>query len=208
MADSMPRASGFIAKLKDDIRREPRKAAVLGVLTVVAAVMIGRQLVVPAMTRSADAAAALAPESPAGLGGFDESAEGGTSPPRAAPDYRIVRDIFQPNPGVFPLPRVNEATGQPEVVADKPGPTEEELRAQAAALEKARREAVERAVQAQAAELKLQSVLAGTVRTAIINGQLVRVGGSIDGFRVVQVNSQCCVLEKNDVRIKLVMRLQ
>ena len=208
MAGSTPQAPSFIVKLKDDIRREPRKAAVLAVLFVVAAVMIGRQLIAPAMTRSADAAATLAPVPPAGPGELDESAEPGTDHPRAAPDYRIVRDIFLPNPSVFPLPRVKEALEQPTVLAKEPGPTEEELRAKAAALERARRQAVERAVQAEAGGLRLQSILAGRFRTAIINGQLVRAGGWIGGFRVVEVNSQDCVLEKDDVRVKLAMRLQ
>jgi len=69
------------------------------------------------------------------------------------------------------------------------------------------KEAQDRAVRAQAQALSLQSTIVGDVDvpTAIINGEVLRVGDLINGFRVVDIAARTCTVEKANLRITLEM---
>ena len=56
-----------------------------------------------------------------------------------------------------------------------------------------------------AAELRLQSVTLGEVPAAFINGRLIRVGRSIDGFVLVSCDERSAVLEKDGFKVRLGM---
>ena len=47
------------------------------------------------------------------------------------------------------------------------------------------------------------TLVLGQMDTAIINGQVVTIGQSIDGFRLVQVNTQEAILERGPARVTL-----
>jgi len=66
-------------------------------------------------------------------------------------------------------------------------------------------EAKRMAVVESAAELELQSITQGDVPAAFINGRLVRIGGSINGFVLLTCDERSAVLEKHGVRIRLGM---
>jgi len=66
-----------------------------------------------------------------------------------------------------------------------------------------REQARRKRIQAEAGQLVLQSTIVGSSPMAIINGHVVRAGKSIEGFRVLQVTSHACVVEKDGVKVTL-----
>lgn len=54
-----------------------------------------------------------------------------------------------------------------------------------------------------AAELTLQSVTLGDVPAAFINGRLIRVGQSVEGFVLLGCNERTALLEKDGIKIRL-----
>lgn len=59
---------------------------------------------------------------------------------------------------------------------------------------------------AKAAEgLRLQSVTQGEVPAAFINGQLIRVGGRIEGFTLLHCGERIATLEKQGIQVRLGM---
>lgn len=56
-----------------------------------------------------------------------------------------------------------------------------------------------------AAELRLQSITLGDVPAAFINGRLIRVGRSIEGFVLVSCDERSAVLEKHGIKVRLGM---
>ncbi len=66
-------------------------------------------------------------------------------------------------------------------------------------------EAMRMAVVESAAELELQSITQGEVPAAFINGRLVRIGGSINGFELLTCDERSAVLEKHGIRVRLGM---
>ncbi|MEM9420230.1 MAG: hypothetical protein AAGA25_14420 [Planctomycetota bacterium] len=66
-------------------------------------------------------------------------------------------------------------------------------------------EAKRMAVVEAAAELQLQSVTLGDVPAAFINGRLIRIGESINGFELLTCDERSAVLEKQGIRVRLGM---
>lgn len=66
-------------------------------------------------------------------------------------------------------------------------------------------EAKRMAVVEAAAELELQSITQGEVPAAFINGRLIRIGGSINGFELLTCDERSAVLEKHGVKVRLGM---
>ncbi|MBB6430032.1 hypothetical protein [Algisphaera agarilytica] len=66
-------------------------------------------------------------------------------------------------------------------------------------------EAKRMAVVDAAAELQLQSVTLGDVPAAFINGRLIRIGESIEGFELLTCDERSAVLEKQGIRVRLGM---
>lgn len=65
---------------------------------------------------------------------------------------------------------------------------------------------IEKAVRAQAKTLILQSTMVGPDSSAVINGQVLRVGQHIAGFRIVRIHARSCDVEKQGVEVRLVMK--
>ena len=54
--------------------------------------------------------------------------------------------------------------------------------------------------------LQLESVITRNPPLVIINGEVLDRGGVINGFPVVQIEPQTCVVEKDVVKLNLVMK--
>jgi len=198
MARQHTRNLGTWARIQREIRRDPKKAWVLGTLLV----LLGGICAWEVVSRIGPATAGAATPRPAGVAeradapdpqDGDVSPWGGatpaTGPALSAPASRSVdRDLFTPNPVYFPPHRPGKAVAK--VLND--GPTSEER-------EKARR----RDVQAQAQSLALQSTVIGAEPTAIVNGRVLRAGEWINAFRVVEITTYRCVVEKDGVQVAL-----
>ena len=177
-------------RLIAEISRDKKKAITLGVLLLVAVFFVGKILVESSPTEATAAAtpAAIASaESPMSPGAGNAVPH--TNIPRVeAPKSAakgIFRDIFMPNPSIFPY------STEPVVVPRG----ESEMEAQ-------RRRKRER-IHEQGAELHLESTITGRVPIAIINGTVLGRDGVIKGFRIVEINFQACVLEKEGVVLNL-----
>jgi len=187
-------AKGLLAELK----RDPKRAVVLAVLGAVLLVIGGRlllqQLGSPRTGAAAQGPAGRAQDDPAhgkAPGDVWAKASQGAAQPKApaARSLPLVRDIFTPNPTFFPPHRPAPAAATAKVVDDP----------------EARLAAERRAALAQASSLVLQTTVVGATGTAIINGQVLRVGDTIGGFRVVEIASRSCTLAKGAVRVTLEM---
>lgn len=188
-------------RLAGELRRNAKKTVVLAVLLAVLGFVTGREMLRSAGPQDARAAGSGA-ASPARMGSRPVAKIATSRPEEAGrPDRRrredaeagtpiTDRDLFTPNPVHFPP---QERRPRPAPVAT---PMEDTV-------EKA--EALRRAVQAQAQALALQSTVIGESPTAIINGQLLRAGDSINGFRVVEITARSCAVEKEGMRITLDM---
>ena len=190
-------------RLMAEFARDKKKAVILIALTLLAVFYVGKLVLKSAPS---DAAAAVNPvagntplgmPSPLGLGGvtaqtpashgvkIDKSKGGG---------WDITRDIFMPDPAIFPFAeKIASAQGKVRLVEDAQGKRDAKLRL--------KRELI----QAQGAELHLESTIAGRTPIAIINGAVVGLGGEINGFRVVKIDSQTCEVRKDGITLSLTM---
>jgi hypothetical protein len=60
-------------------------------------------------------------------------------------------------------------------------------------------------LQTQAAKLKLQSTLMGSVPRAMVNGQLVQAGDTVEGFTVVKIEARSIVVQQDGVTLEIAM---
>jgi hypothetical protein len=60
-------------------------------------------------------------------------------------------------------------------------------------------------LQSQAAKLKLQTTVMGSVATALVNGELVKVGDTVAGFKVVRIEARRVSVEQDGVVLEIEM---
>ena len=190
-------------RLLAEVRRDPKKASILGVLALVL-LIIGVRLVVfrtgsPSVSSAETAQAsgaggemslqrpASAAQSPSLSKGGDRQADSFL----AIQKVPVDRDIFTPNVAYFPV----EDKANPSTVVSAVQVVDPTAKARAAKLQ----------VQAQAKALSLQSTVVGSVPTAIVNGRVLRVGDWISDFQIVEISSRSCQLEKSGIRVVLEM---
>ena len=188
-------------RLIDEAKRNPMKAGILGVLMLVLLIVVGRQALQYLAPARAGAAmpgggasqgqAIVDQPGPTARKAAAAGPDGAKLPSTRKPLAKIQRNLFLPNPSFFPPKEEDRAKPKPIVTP-----------VDAAA---ARREAQKRAVQTEAQALTLQTTIVGASPTAIINGQVLGVGGWLNGFRVVSINSGSCVVEKKGMRVTLEM---
>jgi hypothetical protein len=190
-------------RLLAGFRRDPKKASILGVLALVLLIVsvreVARQVGSPsagsaATPRASDAGGATgfrgpantlqAPSLPKGSNQQGDSSTAIQKPP-------VDRDIFTPNVAYYPI----EEKAKSSTVVSSTQVIDPTTKAEAAKQE----------VQARARALSLQSTVVGAVPTAIVNGQVLRVGDWISDFQVVEINSRSCQLEKSGIRVVLEM---
>ncbi len=211
--------SDWKARLKAELGRDKKKTAILAVLLAVAGVIGGRLVVTHSLPGRASA------ETPAPRGGEDHTL---TPPPRPAPlptwtgagnpraqvrreeyvarmDRSITRDLFKANLTYFPL-RLGDGglqTGSGGSVAGWLGTIYQRvLRKQQADIEELSRI---RAIRTHAQSLSLQSTMLGSSPTALINGQVLREGECVSGFRLKRIAWDCCTVSRDGVDVELRM---
>ena len=199
----MAERTGHIADLKQrliaELKRDKKRTAVMGVLFIVAVIVVGHRLIdslSPSELRAAgEPGGTTAPApNPLPIATVVQRTERPNAPERSAYvtqlDRTIRRDIFRPDPGLFPAAGTQRTTDVRVTTAS--------ARDDAAERERAVREA--------ARSLALQSTILGNRPTAIINGEVAAVGSQIGGFCVVAIHRRSCDLEKDGVQIKLLMK--
>ena len=203
MSNSRSKTPNLKDRLLAGLRRDPKKASILGVLALVFLIVGVREVARRTGSPSAGSAATSRAPDAGGATGLPVPANALQAPGLSKGGNRqgdsstaiqkapVDRDIFTPNVAYFP---VGEKTEPGTVVSSTQviDPT-------------AKAEAAKQEVQARAKALSLQSTVIGAVPTAIINGRVLRVGDWISDFQVVEINSCSCQLEKSGIRVVLEM---
>lgn len=205
MSDSRAKNHGFKYRLLAEVRRYPKKASILGVLTVVLFIIIVREVAMrvgsPKTGSAATAQVSGQPDGPSQrkpvtASGQTASLPGGLDGSDAlaadTPGLPVDRDIFTPKEAYFPVEQQDTGKVVAATVVDP----------------NARKEAKKREVRAHAQSLSLQSTVVGvvgSVSTAIVNGRVLHVGDWINDFQVVEITSRYCQLEKSGIRVMLEM---
>jgi len=192
-------------RLMAEFARDKKKAVILIVLALVAVFFVGKLLLKSSPT-SATAATNPTTVTPPGDAtppsrGADNIAAqvfSAKNPKGQVPksvSRKITRDIFMPDPSVFPyVKKTVNANGEVKVVENAETKRQAELKRKKALIEK------------QAAELHLESTITGRVPTAIINGHVLGLDGVINGFRIVKIGSKACQVKKDGITVDLIMK--
>jgi len=170
-----------------------RKAAALIVVVIVLVVVVGRIVMRqagPANVRADDTATADTGQSGPAADAPPTHPTRQADPARRWAKAKITRDIFRINEALLPPDDGNGAT---PTIDNGGADGSEEFQQRM------------RRIRAEAADLVLQSTIVGTSPTAIINDRVVRVGEKIGGFRVIEVTARNCVVEKDEVKVRLYM---
>lgn len=185
-------------KFVQDLKRDQRKAIILGVLVVIGIGMGAKSLFKGSAPEDANASIApgVNPVREAARTDIPSTSEASQDAKREQYllkiDRRINRDLFSFNSELFtllePLPAVAQPTSKP--IATQPTQPDQ------ADIERT-------AIFAQAQTLRLQSVISGPKPTAIINDNVLRVGDWAQGFQVMEIANNSCVVQKKDVRVML-----
>jgi hypothetical protein len=178
----------LVNKFLEDVKRDKKRAALLGVLVLVAGIVIARQFLSqtpqPASAASVSQAYQPRPAVQADATGAPKVAK-----PFVRVDKKISRDIFAPNTDYFPV----EAAPVPQKIVTSAPTTQEAT-------------SVETMVRNLAQSLQLQSTMLGDQPTAIINGRVLKAGDSLKQFKVVSISTDQVVLERNGIEVTLEMK--
>jgi hypothetical protein len=191
------------SKLTAALRQDPQKTGVLGVLALILVSLSMRALVGHAHPATAAGAAVAPPAATAvsaaaanpvnSAGAADDSIRAWLNSPIPSisrNDFRIKSDHFPPDT------TKNAAANSSETMAKS-------LSLQADQNDK--REAAIEALKADAAALRPSSIVMGSSPRAMINGELVREGDSVAGFRVLRIEARGVVLENMGIRLAVPM---
>jgi len=202
-------------RLKDELQRDKKKTTILIVLMIAAGIVGGRLVVTHSVPDEAPAApsAGVAAAGASGTGpmnAFLVGARANTEEARrshlAQMDRRIARDLFKPNLGSFAL--VNGAVVR-DVSNQPAGPgwfgQVQEWMAMEARAERQRLIRIG-VIQTQAEALTVQSTMLGPSPTALVNGQVLRQGDWISGFRVKRIATEYVIVSKDGVDVTLSMK--
>jgi len=186
-----------------ELARDKKKACILGVLAIAAVFFVGK-LLFKGSPESADAmqptpgqTAAQVPDASGGGNAMFTARAVKATPARKTPAKRgeITRDIFRTNAKYFPIvAKVVKPDGKPDVVQGQVDAATARLKAK------------EEKIRQEGSSLHLESTITGRVPIAIINGSVLGKGGVISGFRVVEIKSQACVVEKEGIKLSLSMK--
>ncbi|MHB1156695.1 MAG: hypothetical protein ACYC26_07635 [Phycisphaerales bacterium] len=186
----------LIARIKRQLIADRKKVGAMLCLLSVALLLWGRLLLkdVP-RTAVAQPGAAVAATGSAPAAAAKSSADKNARIEIVLPQFPMShRDLFAFDPGYFPS--IETPVGNTSVVDKSDAKSTDDS---------FRRQQLELAVQAQAKSLALQSTLLGDVSRAMISGNLLEVGQSIQGFTLKEVRSRAVVLEKDGVQVILEM---
>ena len=203
----------WTSRLKAEIKRDKKKTVILAALLIVAGIAGGRMLVSsrgPRQARAADPAATA--ETPSLLR-TDQAKAGRLSGAEretylSSMDRQIGRDLFQPRLEYFALQDGTNSETMLVSVEEEPTELFGQIGRWVAQKHQAQRELQGRVtvIGAQAQALSLESTMLGASPTAIINGQVLRKGEWVSGFRVERIQSDACVVSKDGVEVELHMK--
>lgn len=195
MSTSKSTPTNLKDRMLAEMRRDPKKASILGVLGAVLLIISVREVVrrsgSPAPARAFEATSLRKPAGEARAPGLAKGKDRQRERSLPIAKATVDRDIFTPNVAYFPV----EEKAKPASLVASAQVVDPTAKAEAAKLR----------VQAQAKALSLQSTVVGAVPTAIINGRVLRVGDWVSDFQVVQISSRSCKLEKSGIRVMLEM---
>lgn len=189
-------------KLVQDLKRDPRKAIILGVLTIVGVWVGAKAIFKGGNPESANAAVASAVNTSREIARTDSTPIADASQDARRDQYlrqlnrKVDRDLFALKTELFPLAEPVSVT--PTIVATAPTTTQAS-QPDVADIER-------KAIVAQSELLRLQSVISGPSPTAIINDHVLRVGEWTNDFQVVAIADNSCVVQKKDVRVTLELK--
>ncbi|MFW6154796.1 MAG: hypothetical protein ACOC95_06225 [Planctomycetota bacterium] len=185
----------FVAQVQAELLADKKKTVVMGVLVLVVAFMgvrlfAGRTRPAAATTSPTPPAGAVEPKTGTGR------ADGNTALDEylAQMDRRVSRDLFAADFSTYP-----EA---PVVEKPKRGPAP---RKSAVDPDAVARLEFKMAARREAQQLHLQSTMPGGNPSAIINGQVVRVGQECEGFEIRSIGQGSCVVARGAVEVTLRM---
>lgn len=188
----------LIARIKRQLIADRKKVGAMLCLLSVALLLWGRLLLkdVPRTAVAQPGAAVAAMDSaPPASSSAKSSADKNARIEIVLPQFPMShRDLFAFDPDYFPT--VETPVGNTSVVDKSASKSTDDS---------FRQQQLELAVQAQAKSLTLQSTLLGDVSRAMINGNLLEAGQSIQGFVLKEVRSRAVVLEKDGVEVILEM---
>jgi hypothetical protein len=201
--------SDWIGRFKTALRQDKKRTTMLVVLLMIAGIVIGRLVVSydpPARASGADKTASNADSQSSG-------GDTGTAPtPKSARKHRridtasidrnITRDLFWPDTRCFPPSEQdganNEAAHQAKLnIAQELAEAEQRKRLK-------QNEHI-KSIHTKAKALCLTTTMLGQSPTALINGQVLRTGDLINGFRLKSISSDCCIVVMEGVEVKLQM---
>lgn len=168
-----------------ELKHDRKKLGIVVSLVAVGVLMWGRLL----LKQVPKTASAVGDDAMASAQGSGDTRDGRVSPVvTLGPTPSLQRDLFLLDPNRYsrtaPLVEDNFVAKSPNLTSD---------------------DAVRMAVVKAAEELKLQSVTLGEVPAAFINGRLIRVGGTIEGFRLVSCDERSAILESRGIKVRLMM---
>lgn len=182
-------------RLVGELKADPKKTAVLGILTLVAVFVIGKYLMGNKLPASASAAnpgrVVVANASGPVVRARTNQARQDQYLSRL--DNSVTRDIFEPDLKLYQA-------------AEKIAEVAKVLPTTTSAPADAKIQMQEQLIQAQASSLKLESTMIGPRSVANINGKLLKVGDVFNEFEIVEITAHSCVVRKNDVSILLEIR--
>jgi len=186
----------LVVQLQAELLADKKKTAIMGVLLLVVAVMGVR--VFAGKARSAAATVSPAPS----VGPVDPSpgAAGRLGRNEALDDYlaqmdrQVSRDLFAADFSGYPeAPVVEKPKGDPALRTPDVDPAA------------VARLGFEMAMRREAKQLHLQGTMPGGNPSAIINGQVVRVGQEFEGFEIRSIGQGSCVVARGAVEVTLRM---
>jgi len=213
MAVSRTKSLDWTQRLVQEVQRDKKRTAILGLLALVGLFVTARVVLKNTPKRAKAVAQPAASASDAGAAGASPWLRRDPRADRArreeylaSMDRRIARDLFKPRLEYFPPAggasrvTVPAAPAGPGWFGEVQDLAAERDRGQQA------RQAHASGIRAEAGSLSLTSTMMGSAPMAVINGRVLRPGDVINGFHLVSISSRKCALMKEEVTLELYMR--
>jgi len=202
----------WLTRLKNEVNRDKKKTIFLIALLIIAGILGGRALVryqpskADASSTDNDTSKSLLPDNAMHQDILDSS-----SPERKVAKLtkihkKITRDLFKADPRYFPM--IKNTARKVVVLPKKQKGIFDQVHTwvqQTYSRERQRSLKIE-ALRNQAESLSLQSTMVGPSPSALINGQVVRIGQTIEGFKIVSIKPNTCVISKDGIELELHMK--
>ena len=203
----------WLTRLKSEVNRDKKKTIFLITLLIIAGILGGRALVRyqpnkanASSTDDNNASKSLLPDSTLHQAILDSSSPEEKMPQLTTTHKRITRDLFKPDPRYFPM--IKNSNCKVVLLPKQSKGIFDQVHSwvqQTYSRERERYLKIE-AIRNQAESLSLQSTMVGPSPSALINGRVVRIGETIEGFKVVSIKPNTCVISKDGIELELHMK--